>query len=146
MTIELNHTIVQTRDKAQSVRFYERMFGFQYEGEFGPFAPVKIPNQSLTLDFLDDRESFDTQHFAFKVSEAEFDEIFNKIVEDGLDYGSEPWTSTDKKINHWNGGRGVYFRDPSGHLLEILTRDYSAEMFQEMTLGPEVSDWRNPGS
>ncbi len=128
MTNELKHTIVPSRDKEESVRFYERMFGFKYEGPMGHFAPIKIPSQSLTLDF-DNRESFQPQHYAFKVSEDEFDEIFGRITEAGLGYGSEPWSSENGEINHWNGGRGVYFRDPSGHLLELLTRDYTAEQF-----------------
>ncbi len=130
MTIELNHTIVPSRDKEESVRFYERMFGFKYEGPLGPFAPITIPSQSLSLDF-DDRESFDPQHYAFKVSEGEFDEIFGRIVDAGLVYGSEPRTPENLEINHWNGGRGVYFRDPSGHLLELLTRDYTAGQFKQ---------------
>ena len=128
MTIELNHTIVPSRDKEESVRFYERMFGFKYEGSMGHFAPIKIPSQSLTLDF-DNRESFQPGHYAFKVSEEEFDEIFGRIVEADLAYGSEPWTPENGELNHWNGGRGVYFRDPSGHLLELLTRDYTVEQF-----------------
>ncbi len=127
MTIELNHTIVPARDKEESVRVYQRIFGFEYDGPLGHFAPITIPSQSLTLDF-DTRESFGPQHYAFKVSEAEFDEIFGRVQDDGLAYGSEPWSPENGEINHWNGGRGVYFRDPSGHLLEILTRDYSAEM------------------
>ena len=64
-------------------------------------------------------------------SEAEFDEFFGRIVDEGLVYGSEPWTPENMKINDWNGGRGVYFRDPSGHLLELLTRDYTAEQFAQ---------------
>ena len=124
MTIELNHTIVPARNKEESVRFYERMFGLKYEGPMGHFAPIKIPSQSLTLDF-DNRESFQPQHYAFKVSEAEFDEIFGRIVDAGLGYGSGPFAPENMEINHWNGGRGVYFRDPSGHLLELLTRDHS---------------------
>ena len=99
MTIELNHTIVPARDKEESVRFYERMFGFKYEGPMGHFAPIKIPSQSLTLDF-DNRESFQTHHYAFKVSEDEFDEIFGRIVEVGLAYGSEPWKPENGEINH----------------------------------------------
>ena len=128
MTIELNHTIVPARDKEESARFYERMFGFEYTGAMGHFTPVKIQSQSLTLDF-DEDDSFEPGHFAFKVSEAEFDEIFARIVKEGLAYGSGPFSPEDKQINHWNGGRGVYFRDPSGHLLELLTRDYTPEMF-----------------
>ncbi len=128
MTIELNHTIVPARDKEESAHFYERIFGFKYEGPLGHFAPIRIPSQSLTLDF-DNREGFQSQHYAFKVSEEEFDEIFGRVRDAGLEYGSGPRTPTDMEINHWNGGRGVYFRDPNGHLLELLTRDYTAAQF-----------------
>ena len=128
MTIELNHTIVPARDKEESARFYERMFGFEYVGPMGHFTPVRIPSQSLTLDF-DQDDSVSPRHYAFKVSEAEFDEVFARVVAAGLKYGSGPFAAEDMQINHWNGGRGVYFRDPSGHLLELLTRDYTPDMF-----------------
>ena len=124
MTIELNHTIVPSLDKVASARFYQEMFGFEYNGAMGHFEPVRITNQALTLDF-DNRESFDRHHYAFKVSEEEFDTIFGRIKNRELLYGSGPFTPEDGEINHWNGGRGVYFRDPSGHLLELLTRDYA---------------------
>lgn len=124
MTIELNHTIVPSRDKVASARFYQEMFGFEYDGAMGHFEPVRITNQALTLDF-DNRESFERHHYAFKVSEKEFDTIFARIKDRELIYGSGPFTPEDGEINHWNGGRGVYFRDPSGHLLELLTRDYA---------------------
>jgi catechol 2,3-dioxygenase-like lactoylglutathione lyase family enzyme len=124
--IELNHTIVPAHDKEQSARFYEKIFGLKYEGPLGHFAPIRIPSQSLSLDF-DNRKSFQPHHYAFKVGEPEFDEIFNRVKAEGLTYGSGPFTPEDMKINNWNGGRGVYFRDPNGHLLELLTRDYNAE-------------------
>ena len=130
MAIELNHHLVPARDKEGSARFYERMFGFKYEGILGPFAPVRIPDQALTLDFYDSEEAFSSQHYAFKVSEEEFDTIFGRVKAAGLVYGSGPFTPEDGEINHWNGGRGVYFRDPNGHLLELLTRDYTAEQFK----------------
>ena len=128
MTVQLNHTIVPAIDKEETARFYKQMLGFEYQGSMGHFAPVKISGQSLTLDF-EDRESFEPQHYAFKVSEAEFDKIFARVVERGLTYGSGPSSPENMQTNHWNGGRGVYFRDPSGHLLELLTRDYTAEQF-----------------
>jgi len=62
------------------------------------------------------------------VGEPEFDEIFGRVKAERLTYGSGPFTPDDMKINNWNGGRGVYFRDPNGHLLELLTKDYTAEM------------------
>jgi catechol 2,3-dioxygenase-like lactoylglutathione lyase family enzyme len=133
--IELNHTIVPAHDKEQSARFYERIFGFKYEGPLGHFAPVRIETQSLSLDF-DNRESFQPHHYAFKVGEAEFDDIFGRVKAEGLAYGSGPFSPDDMKINNWNGGRGVYFRDPNGHLLELLTRDYSATTMPNSDLPP----------
>lgn len=130
MSVELNHTIVAAHDNEESARFYQSLFGFEYTGPLGHFAPVRIENQALTLDFIT-RESFERQHYAFKVSETEFDEIFARVKEQGLAYGSGPFTPDDGEINHWNGGRGVYFRDLNGHLLELLTRDYTAEQFQD---------------
>ena len=130
MTVELNHTIVPARDKEASARFWEHVFGFEYHGPMGHFTQVRIPSQSLSLDF-DENESFDPGHYAFKVSEDEFDAIFGRVVAAGLGYGSGPFSSDDGQINRWNGGRGVYFHDPGGHLLEILTRDYTAEQFSK---------------
>ena len=118
------------RDKEESARFYVHIFGFTYDGPLGHFAPVTIASQALTLDF-DDRDEFESQHYAFKVSEAEFDEIFDRVKAAGLAYGSGPGTPSDMKINNWGGGHGVYFRDPSGHLLELLTRDYTPELFAD---------------
>jgi catechol 2,3-dioxygenase-like lactoylglutathione lyase family enzyme len=138
MKIELNHTIVPAHDKEQSALFYERIFGFKYEGPLGHFAPVRIPSQSLSLDF-DNRQSFQPHHYAFKVGEAEFDDIFGRVKAEGLAYGSGPFTPDDMKINNWNGGRGVYFRDPNGHLLELLTRDYSAETMRNSEVPPAAS-------
>ena len=129
MTIELNHTIVPAHDNEASAQFYVQLFGFDYDGPLGHFAPVRINIQALTLDF-DNRRDFDRQHYAFKVSEAEFDEIFTRLKQLELVYGSGPRTSEDGEINHWNGGRCVYFRDPNGHLLELLTKDYTAEQFR----------------
>jgi catechol 2,3-dioxygenase-like lactoylglutathione lyase family enzyme len=128
MAIELNHLIVPARDREQSARFYERILGFPYEGPMGPFVAVRVPAQSITLDF-DTWEQIEPQHYAFKVSEAEFDSIFGRIISEGIVYGSGPATPEDMSTNQWNGGRGVYFRDPAGHLLELLTRDYTIEQF-----------------
>ena len=119
MTIVLNHTIVPAHDKVTSARFFARIFGLDYRGPHSHFAPVQV-NDALTLDF-DERGAFDMHHYAFKVSEAEFDEIFGRVKAEGIGYGSGPRSRTDGAINHRNGGRGVYFDDPNGHVLEILT-------------------------
>ena len=119
MTIELNHTIVPAHDKVESATFFARIFGLSYDGEVSHFAPVRV-NDSLTLDF-DNSSAFQSHHYAFKVSETEFDQIFGRIQEAEIPYGSGPRTLEDMRINHRGGGRGVYFRDPNGHILELLT-------------------------
>lgn len=119
LTIELDHTIVPAHGKVASAEFFARIFGLRYEGEASHFAPVRV-NDRLTLDF-DDADSFEPHHYAFKVSEAEFDRIFGRIRKEGIAYGSGPRSLDDMRINHRGGGRGVYFLDPNGHILEILT-------------------------
>ena len=79
-------------------------------------------NDTLTLDFDDDDDHFDIHHYAFHVSDPEFDAILKRVQKTGIPFGSDPWNLTNKELNSWNGGRGVYFWDPGGHLLELLTR------------------------
>ncbi len=122
MTIELNHTIVPARDQVAAAQFFARIFGLHYQPSQSYFAAVRV-NQSLTLDFSTSETIGDVHHYAFKVSENEFDAIFGRIQADGVAYGSEPSSLDDGKINHRDGGRGVYFRDPDGHVLELLTVD-----------------------
>lgn len=121
MSIVLNHTIVPAHDKNASARFYADIFGLEVSPPFAHFTPVRV-NETLTLDF-DDRDQFEWHHYAFHVSEEEFDTIFDRIRASGIAYGSGPRSLDDMEINHRHGGRGVYFRDPNGHILELLTRD-----------------------
>jgi catechol 2,3-dioxygenase-like lactoylglutathione lyase family enzyme len=120
MTIKLNHTIVPAHDKEASARFFAQIFGFIYEGPMGHFAPVRV-NEDLTLDF-DNAESFESHHYAFYVSDDDFDAIFARIQGAGIPYGSDPRDLENLQLNSRKGGRGVYFRDPNGHILELLTR------------------------
>ncbi len=122
MTITLNHTIVPCFDKVESAKFYSRIFGFEYVGVFSHFIVVRV-NDTLSLDF-DNDDTFQSLHYAFKVSEQVFDEIFARLKTENITYGSGPAQTDDRTINHNYGGRGVYFRDPNGHLLEMLTVDY----------------------
>jgi catechol 2,3-dioxygenase-like lactoylglutathione lyase family enzyme len=120
MAIELNHTIVPAHDKVASAKFFARIFGLPFEERaVGYFAPVRV-NDALTLDFADSN-TVAIHHYAFKVSEEEFDAIFARIRKEGIVYGSGPYSREDMKINHRGGGRGVYFCDPNGHVLELLT-------------------------
>ena len=117
--IVLNHTIVPARDKRASARFFADVFGLPFNEHADHFAPVKV-NDTLTLLFAQEKE-FEHHHYAFHVSDAEFDAIFGRVKQAGLAYGSAPWSIDDRKLNDWNGGRGVYFRDPDGHVLELMT-------------------------
>jgi catechol 2,3-dioxygenase-like lactoylglutathione lyase family enzyme len=118
MTITLNHTIVPALDKAEAAKFFARIFGLK-RGRSGYFAPVKI-NKTLTLLFDDDNK-FESHHLAFHVSNREFDAILGRIKKAKIAFGSAPWNLDDGKLNDWGGGRGLYFRDPNGHVLEIMT-------------------------
>jgi catechol 2,3-dioxygenase-like lactoylglutathione lyase family enzyme len=119
MTIALNHTIVPAKDKQVAAREFAQLFGLAYKGLDEHFAPVKV-NDGLTFLFDDDPE-FESHHYAFHVSDPEFDAIFHRVQEGGLTYGSAPWSADDAKLNDWGGGRGVYFRTADGHLLELMT-------------------------
>ncbi|MBV8399385.1 MAG: VOC family protein [Acetobacteraceae bacterium] len=120
MTITLNHTIVPARDKEAAARFFAQIFGLRYEGASGHFAPVRV-NDTLTLDFDDVKGAIASQHYAFHVSDPEFDAILERVKAAGLAFGSGPWSLADGKLNDWNGGRGFYFKDPDGHILELMT-------------------------
>jgi catechol 2,3-dioxygenase-like lactoylglutathione lyase family enzyme len=123
MTIKLNHTIVFSRNKAESAAFLTGILGLPEAVPFGPFLGVKVAND-ITLDFMDTDEKIMLQHYAFLVSEAEFDAIFGRIRSRGLDHWADPGRTRPRETYTHNGGRGVYFMDPSGHLLEIQTRPY----------------------
>lgn len=123
MSVQLNHTIVSARDSGASARFLAEILGLDEPVPFGPFMAVATAND-VTLDFMDSDEEITPQHYAFLISEAEFDEIFGRIQQRGLDYWADPGRRRSQEINTNDGGRGVYFTDPDGHFLEIITRPY----------------------
>ncbi|MFE2039903.1 VOC family protein [Streptomyces sp. NPDC059477] len=125
MTVQLNHTIVAAHDKHASARFLADLLGLQVGPEFGPFVPVEIPG-GVTLDYADTSGTITAQHYAFLVSEDDFDTIFGRIRQAGVTYWADPYHSREGEINHLDGGRGAYFDDPNGHVLEILTRPYGS--------------------
>ena len=125
MAVKLNHTIVHARDKRVSASFYSEIFGFGRPVPFGPFLDVETANE-VTLAFLETEAEIQAQHYAFLVSEAEFDEILGRVQARGLTYWADPARSVQGEINHHDGGRGVYFEDPAGNVLEIITRPYGS--------------------
>jgi catechol 2,3-dioxygenase-like lactoylglutathione lyase family enzyme len=126
MAVELNHTIVAARDKKAAAEFLAGILGLQVGPPFGPFLPVETSN-GVTLDFADrDPADIVSQHYAFLVSEADFDAIFGRIQQAGITYYADPGHHQPGAINHDDGGRGTYFADPNGHNLEIITRPYGS--------------------
>jgi catechol 2,3-dioxygenase-like lactoylglutathione lyase family enzyme len=123
MSVELNHTIVHAADRAASARFMTEVFGLAEPEAFGPFLVIRTAN-GVSLDYIGSPDPVMPRHFAFLVSETEFDEIFGRVRARGLDHWADPARREPGRINHHDGGRGVYFCDPSGHFLEIITRPY----------------------
>lgn len=124
MAVTLNHTIVHARDPEATAKFLTSILGLPAHRKLAHFTVVDVGVTSL--DLLPTTESIVPVHFAFLVSETEFDEIFARIKTAGLSYWADPFHSEPGRINHWDDGRGVYFNDPNGHLLEILTRPYGS--------------------
>jgi len=122
MSVQLNHTIVWSRDKRKSAKFLADTLGLPAPASFGPFLVVTLGN-GASLDFHDTESAIASQHYAFLVGEKEFDEIFARIRANGA-YWADPGQKRKGEINRHDGGRGVYFEDPDGHLLEIITRPY----------------------
>lgn len=127
MAISFNHTIVASRDKRESAEFLAELFGLPSPKPFGHFLAVQLEH-GATLDYADAAEGADIprQHYAFLVSEQDFDTIYDKISSRGLQHWADPGANRPGEINHRDGGRGVYFLDPSGHAMEILTRPYGS--------------------
>ena len=123
MSIALNHTIVFSQDRAAAAKFFCEVFGLPAAKPFGPFLAVETAN-GVSLDFMAQSGPVAPQHYAFLVSEREFDSIFSRIRQRHVPYWADPHQQRPNEINTHDGGRGVYFPDPSGHLLEIITVPY----------------------
>jgi catechol 2,3-dioxygenase-like lactoylglutathione lyase family enzyme len=123
MALFLDHTIVSAHDKEKSAKFIAKVFGLEYTGLWGPFAPVKF-NDTLSMDF-DDRREVSRNHYAFLASDEEFDSILQRVKDEGVKFGSGPLSNADMEINHQHMGRGFYFSDPQdGHSWEVITHTY----------------------
>jgi catechol 2,3-dioxygenase-like lactoylglutathione lyase family enzyme len=125
MAIRLNHTIVAAHDKETAAKFLTEILGLPAPSPVGPFAVVRVSDDT-SLDYVTADGEITSQHYAFLVDESEFDEIFERIRERGLTYWADPGRHERDQINTWDGGRGLYFDDPNGHLLEIITRPYGS--------------------
>lgn len=125
MSIELNHTIVRVRDRSASAAFYREILGLPDHGTYGPFEVLRLDN-AAALDLLEEQGDIASQHYAFLVSDDEFDAVFDRIRARGLTYWADPGRRKQGQTNDLDGGRGVYWEDLDGHLLEMITRPYGS--------------------
>jgi len=125
MAVEFNHTIVWARDSHALASFLAEILGLSAPKKWGPFEVVTTDN-GTNVDFMETGDEIKPQHYAFLVSESEFDEIFGRICKKRLSYWADPAQTQPGEINHNDGGQGLYFEDPDGHFLEILTRPYGS--------------------
>ena len=125
MSVDLNHTIVSCRDQHRSAAFLTEILGLPAATRFGRFLVVATDN-GVSLDFAETDAAITSQHYAFLTSEDEFTAIFERITERGIQYWADPRRSRPGEINRNDGGRGVYFADPDGHMMEVITRPYGS--------------------
>jgi catechol 2,3-dioxygenase-like lactoylglutathione lyase family enzyme len=125
VSVQLNHTIVSCRDQQRSAAFLTGILGLPAATRFGHFLVVEADN-GVSLDFAETDREITSQHYAFLVGEEEFDAAFGRIREQDLPYWADPGKTRRETVNHRGGGRGLYFEDPDGHLLEIITRPYGS--------------------
>jgi catechol 2,3-dioxygenase-like lactoylglutathione lyase family enzyme len=125
MAAQFNHTIVWCANQGVSAKFLADMLGRPAPTRFGHFDVVALDN-GVSLDFADAESPIRPQHYAFLITEAEFDAVLGRLTERGLDYWADPMRSRPGEINHNDGGRGVYFPDPDGNFLEVITRPYGS--------------------
>ena len=128
MSVQLNHTIVWCRDKQKSSAFLVDILGLPRPTTFGPMLVVKLEN-GVSLDFYENDSEISAQHYAFLVTEEEFDQVFARLGERGLQHWADPGRQRPGETYRHNGGRGFYFVDPDGHLLEVMTRPYGDSPF-----------------
>ena len=123
MSVELNHTIVWCQDHKYSAKFFADILGLPAPKSFGHFLVIETSN-GVSLDFAEADGEINSQHYAFLISEKEFDQVFQRIKERSIPYWADPRRRRKNQINQNDGGRGMYFEDPAGHFLEIITRPY----------------------
>jgi hypothetical protein len=123
MPVQLNHTIVYASDQRRSAEHLARLLGLPKPERFGPFLVVQVAND-VSLDYMERGDTVQPQHYAFLVTEEEFDQIFARLEAEKLPYWADPFHREPGRVNTNDGGRGVYWSDPDGHSLEIITRPY----------------------
>ncbi len=123
MSVSFNHTIIASKDRAESVRFFRELFELPEAPSWGPFRNIQLPDGVL-LQFAEPPVEIQMQHYAFLVDDDLFDRAYARLRAAGVEHWADPHGKRPNETNTEHGGRGVYFKDPSGHGIEIITRPY----------------------
>ncbi|MCX3061829.1 VOC family protein [Streptomyces beihaiensis] len=126
MAIRLNHTILNARDRDATAAFLVDVLGLRPPRHYGPFLVLELSNE-VSLDVYAVDGEITSQHYAFLVDDTEFDAVLARVRARGLTWFADPFHQQPGRINNWYGGRGVYFADPNGHSLEVMTRPYEMD-------------------
>ena len=123
MTISFNHTIIAAKDRNESARFFREIFELPEAPSWGPFTNVQLEDGVL-LQFAEPPVDIQMQHYAFLVDDGLFDRAYARLQGNGIEHWADPQMQLAGQTNSEHGGRGVYFKDPAGHGLEMITRPY----------------------
>ncbi|GGG17341.1 glyoxalase/bleomycin resistance protein [Rhodococcoides trifolii] len=123
MPVTFNHTIIASIDRHESARFYREILELSEAPSWGPFVNVRL-DAGVLLQFAEPPVDIQMQHYAFLLDDEAFDRAYQRLVDRGIDHWADPQMQRAGETNTEHGGRGVYFKDPAGHGLEIITRPY----------------------
>jgi len=123
MTITFNHTIIAAIDRNESARFYRELFELPEAPSWGPFTNILL-DEGVLLQFAEPPVEIQMQHYAFLVDDGLFDRAHRRLHRCGVEHWADPQMTRPGETNTEHGGRGVYFKDPAGHGLEMITRPY----------------------
>ena len=118
-----NHTIIASLDRAVSAEFYRSILEAEEAPSWGPFTNLTLAG-GVMLQFAEPPVEIQMQHYAFLVDDQHFDRAYERLVSTGVEHWADPQMTRPGETNTEHGGRGVYFKDPAGHALELITRPY----------------------
>ncbi|MFB6961055.1 VOC family protein [Streptomyces sp. NPDC056309] len=123
MTATFNHTIIASKDREESARFFRELLEVRAAPSWGPFTNIQLADGVL-LQFAEPPVEIQMQHYAFLVDDDLFDRAYQRLRDQGIEHWADPHMRLPGEINHEHGGRGVYVKDPAGHGIELITRPY----------------------
>lgn len=123
MPATFNHTIIAAKDRDESAQFFRELLELSDAPSWGPFTNIQLTDGVL-LQFAEPPVEIQMQHYAFLLDDELFDRAYQRLCDRGIEHWADPQMQRSGEINNEHGGRGVYFKDPAGHAIELITRPY----------------------